>query len=50
MKMNFYMPSIRLLVLVLFSYIVEEHVVDCSIAKLGPKDKIEYCQVTLEIA
>lgn len=44
------MPLIRVLVLVLFSYVVEEHVVNCSIVKLGHKDKIEYCQVTPEIA
>lgn len=47
--MKFYMPFIRL-VLVLFSDLVEEHVVNCSTVKLGHKDKIEYCQVTLEIA
>ena len=46
----FCMALIRLLVLVLFSYIVEEHVVRCSVVKLEREDKIEYCQVTLEVA
>ena len=46
----FCMALIRLLVLVLFSYILEEHVVRCSVVKLEREDKIEYCQVTLEVA